>query len=60
MLNRTNFDLYYVAYRKDDPVLEPVAVEFSPVADLVAAENKTGRPRLHLSYGKSARKTTRP
>jgi hypothetical protein len=45
MLNKTEFNTYFVAHRKDDPAREPVAVEFSPVAVLAEAENRTGRPR---------------
>jgi hypothetical protein len=45
MLNRIEFNTYYAAYRKDDQAREPIAVEFSPVAVLAEAENRTGRPR---------------
>ena len=48
MLNKSEFDLYYLAHRKNDPAREPVAVEFSPVAVLTEAENKTGRPRAEF------------
>ena len=45
MLNPIEFETYFVAHRKDDPAREPIVVEFSPVAVLAEAENRTGRPR---------------
>ena len=39
------FDLYYVAYLKDDPAKEPVATSYSSPAVLAEAAHKTGRAK---------------
>jgi hypothetical protein len=39
------FDLYYVAYLKDDPEKEPVATSYSAPGVLVEAAHKTGRAK---------------
>jgi hypothetical protein len=39
------FDLYYVAYLKDDPAKEPVAASYSAPGVLAEAAHKTGRSK---------------
>jgi hypothetical protein len=39
------FDLYYVAYLKDDPAKEPVAASYSAPGVLAEAAHKTGRAK---------------
>jgi hypothetical protein len=43
--NIPNFDLYYVAYLKDDPAKEPVATSDSSPGVLADATHKTGRAK---------------
>ncbi len=46
MLNKIpEFDLYYVAYLKDDPAKEPIAVSYSSPGVLAGAAHKTGRAK---------------
>jgi hypothetical protein len=46
MLNKIpEFDLYYVAYLKDDPAKEPVAASYSAPGVLAEAAHKTGRAK---------------
>ena len=46
MLNRTpEFDLYYVAYLKDDPAKEPIAASYSAPGPLAESARKTGRAK---------------
>jgi hypothetical protein len=46
MLNKIpEFDLYYVAYLKDDPAKEPVATSYSAPGVLAEAAHKTGRAK---------------
>jgi hypothetical protein len=46
MLNKIpEFDLYYVAYLKDDPAKEPVASSYSAPGALADASRKTGRAK---------------
>jgi hypothetical protein len=40
---KPEFDLYYVAYLKDDPAKEPVATSYSAPGVLAEAAHKTGR-----------------
>jgi hypothetical protein len=42
------FDLYYVAYLKDDPAKEPIAVNYSAPGALAEAAHKTGRRSVDL------------
>jgi len=47
MLNKIlEFDLYYVAYLKDDPAKEPVATSYSAPGVLAEAAHKTGRAKV--------------
>jgi len=39
------FDLFYVAYLKDDPAKEPVATSYSAPGVLAEAAHKTGRAK---------------
>jgi hypothetical protein len=39
------FDLYYVAYLKDDPAKEPVAASYSAPGVLAEAVHKSGRAK---------------
>ena len=39
------FDLYYVAYLKDDPAKEPIAASYSSPGVLAEAAHKTGRAK---------------
>jgi hypothetical protein len=46
MLHQTpEFDLYYVAYLKDDPAKEPIAASYSAPGVLAEAAHKTGRAK---------------
>jgi hypothetical protein len=51
------FDLYYVAYLKDDPGKEPIAASYSAPGMLAEAADKTGRRKddfeLRRSVGRS-------
>jgi hypothetical protein len=40
--NIPDFDLYYVAYLKDDPAKEPIAASYSSPGVLAEAAHKTG------------------
>jgi hypothetical protein len=43
VLNKTpEFDLYYVAYLKDDPAEEPIAASYSAPGVLAEAAHRTG------------------
>jgi hypothetical protein len=47
MLNNIpEFDLYYVAYLKDDPAKEPIAASYSALGVLAEAAHKTGRAKV--------------
>jgi hypothetical protein len=39
------FDLYYVAYLKDDPAKEPIAASYSAPRVFAEAVHKTGRAK---------------
>ena len=52
------FDLYYVAYLKDDPAKEPIATSYSAPGVLAEAAHKTGRAKAMLNLGKSAGRST--
>jgi hypothetical protein len=39
------FDLYYVAYLKDDPAKEPIVASYSAPGVLTEAAHKTGRAK---------------
>jgi len=41
----SEFDLFYVAYLKDDPAKEPVATSYSAPGVLAEAAHKTGRAK---------------
>jgi hypothetical protein len=43
------FDLYYVAYLKDDPAQEPIAASYSTPGVLSEATHKTGRRKGFLN-----------
>jgi hypothetical protein len=43
--NIPEFDLYYVAYLKDDPAKEPVATSDSSPGVLAEAAHRTGRAK---------------
>lgn len=43
--NIPEFDLYYVAYLKDDAAKEPIAVSYSAPGVLAEAAHKTGRAK---------------
>jgi hypothetical protein len=46
MLNKIpEFDRYYIAYLKDDPVKEPVATSYSAPGVLSEAAHRTGRAK---------------
>jgi hypothetical protein len=46
MLNKSpEFDLYYVAYLKDDPAQQPIAASYSAPGVLAEAAHKTGRAK---------------
>lgn len=42
---KPEFDLYYLAYLKDDPAKEPIAASYSAPGVLAEAAHKTGRAK---------------
>jgi hypothetical protein len=42
------FDLYYLAYLKDDPAEEPIAASYSAPGVLAEAAHKSGRANAHF------------
>jgi len=58
MLNEIpEFDLYYVAYLKDDPAKEPIAVRDSAPRTFADAAHKTGRPKEDFELREIRRET---
>jgi hypothetical protein len=56
VLNKSpDFDLYYVAYLKDDPAKEPVAASYSAPGVLAEARHKTGRAKAHFELREISR-----
>ena len=56
MLNKIpEFDLYYVAYLKDDPAKEPVASSYSAPGVLAEAAHKTGRAKADFELREISR-----
>jgi hypothetical protein len=56
MLNKIpEFDLYYVAYLKDDPAKEPVATSSSVPGVLAEAAHKTGRAKADFELREISR-----
>ena len=56
MLNKIpEFDLYYVAYLKDDPAKEPVAISYSAPGVLAEAAHKTGRAKADFELREISR-----
>ncbi len=56
MLNRIpEFDLYYVAYLKDDPAQEPIATSYSAPGVLAEAAHKTGRAKADFELREISR-----
>ena len=49
------FDLYYVAYLKDDPAKEPIAVSYSAPGVLAEAAHKTGRAKADFELREISR-----
>jgi hypothetical protein len=49
------FDLYYVAYLKDDPAKEPVAASNSAPGVLADAAHKTGRAKADFELREISR-----
>jgi hypothetical protein len=49
------FDLYYVAYLKDDPAKEPVAASYSSPGVLAEAAHKTGRAKVDFELREISR-----
>ena len=49
------FDLYYVAYLKDDPAKEPVATRYSAPGVLAEAVHKTGRAKADFELREISR-----
>jgi hypothetical protein len=49
------FDLYYVAYLKDDPAKEPIAASYSAPGVLVEAAHKTGRAKADFEIREISR-----
>jgi hypothetical protein len=45
LYEQPEFDLYYVAYLKDDPAKEPIATSYSAPGALAEASHKTGRAK---------------
>ena len=39
------FEVYYIAYLKDDPAKEPIATSYSSPGVLAEAAHKTGSPK---------------
>jgi hypothetical protein len=56
MLNKSpEFDLYYVAYLKDDPAKEPMAASDSAPGVLAEAAHKTGRAKADFELREISR-----
>jgi len=56
MLNKIpEFDHYYVAYLKDDPAKEPIAVSYSAPGVLAEAAHKTGRAKADFELREISR-----
>jgi hypothetical protein len=53
--NIPDFDLYYVAYLKDDPAKEPIATSYSSPAVLAEAAYKTGRAKADFELREVSR-----
>ena len=53
--NIPDFDLYYVAYLKDDPATEPVATSYSAPGALAEAAHKTGRVKTDFELREISR-----
>jgi hypothetical protein len=49
------FDHYYVAYLKDDPVKEPIATNYSASGVLAKAAHKTGRAKADFELREISR-----
>jgi hypothetical protein len=49
------FDLYYVAYLKDDPAKEPIATSYSAPGVLAEAAHKTGRAKADFQLWEISR-----
>jgi hypothetical protein len=49
------FDLYYVAYLKDDPAKEPIAASYSSPGVLAEAAHKTGRAKADFELREISR-----
>ena len=49
------FDLYYVAYLKDDPAKEPVATSHSSPGVLAEAAHRTGRAKADFELREISR-----
>ena len=49
------FDLYYVAYLKDDPAKEPIAASYSAPGVLAEAAHKTGRAKADFELREISR-----
>jgi hypothetical protein len=45
------FELYYVAYLKDDPAKEPISVGYSAPGVLAEAAQKSGRAKADFELG---------
>ena len=50
-----NFDYHYVAYLKDDPAKEPIAIGYSIPGIIADAAEKTGRPRTDFEVQEISR-----
>jgi hypothetical protein len=53
--NISDFDLYYVAYLKDDPAKEPIAASYSSPGVLAEAAHKTGRAKADFELREISR-----
>jgi hypothetical protein len=53
--NIPDFDLYYVAYLKDDPAKEPIAASYSSPGVLAEAAHKTGRAKADFELREISR-----
>ncbi len=53
--NIPEFDLCYVAYLKDDPAKEPIAVSYSAPGVLAEAAHKTGRAKADFELREISR-----
>jgi hypothetical protein len=49
------FDLYYVAYLKDDPAKEPITTSYSAPGVLAEAAHKTGRAKTDFEVREVSR-----